>query len=30
MNKDKQKILDMIDQGTISAADGARLLECLG
>ncbi len=30
MNKDKQKILDMIDQGTVSAADGARLLECLG
>lgn len=30
MNNEKQKILDMIDQGTITAADGARLLECLG
>ncbi len=29
MNSEKQKILDMIDQGTVSAADGARLLECL-
>lgn len=30
MNNERQKILDMIDQGTITAADGARLLECLG
>lgn len=29
MNADKQKILDMINEGTVSAADGARLLECL-
>ncbi len=29
MNTDKQKILDMINAGTVSAADGARLLECL-
>lgn len=26
----KQQILDMIGEGKISAADGARLLECLG
>lgn len=30
MNQEKQKILDMIEKETISAADGARLLECLG
>ena len=30
MNQEKQKILDMIEQGTITPADGAKLLECLG
>lgn len=30
MNAEKQKILDMIEKEAISAADGARLLECLG
>lgn len=30
MENDKQKILDMINTGTITAEDGARLLECLG
>lgn len=30
MNQEKQKILDMIEKETISAAEGARLLECLG
>ncbi len=29
MNSDKEKILEMINQGTVSAADGARLLECI-
>lgn len=29
MNNEKQKILDMVNEGKISAADGARLLECL-
>lgn len=29
MNDSRQKILDMIDQGTVSAADGARLLACI-
>lgn len=29
MNNEKQKILDMINEGKVSAADGARLLECL-
>lgn len=29
MNENKQKILDMINEGKVSAADGARLLECL-
>lgn len=29
MNEQKQKILDMVNAGTVSAADGARLLECL-
>ena len=30
MNQEKQKILDMIERGTITPADGAKLLECLG
>lgn len=30
MNNEKEKILDMIENGTITAEDGARLLECLG
>lgn len=30
MNSEKEKILDMIDKGTISPQDAARLLEALG
>ena len=30
MNNEKQKILDMLEKGTITPADAAKLLECLG
>lgn len=30
MNSEKEKILDMVEKGTIGADDAARLLECLG
>lgn len=30
MNSEKQKILDMVDKGSISGSDAARLLEALG
>lgn len=30
MNNEKEKILDMVEKGTISAEDAARLLECVG
>ena len=30
MNSEKQKILDMVERGTITPADAAKLLECLG
>ena len=28
MNNEKQKILDMLEKGTITPADAAKLLEC--
>ena len=30
MNNEKQKILDMLEKGTITPAHAAKLLECLG
>ena len=30
MNNEKKKILDMLEKGTITPADAAKLLECLG
>lgn len=30
MNTEKGRVLEMVEKGTISAEDGAKLLECLG